>query len=150
MALDFAQWQTATLHTLRVAWRRLYRTEPPAALTRDLLLRGVTYKLQEKQLGGLDPASARILRKLTSSVGAEKSASVALDPVLTPGARIARHWRGITYTVLVLSDGFEHDGQRHRSLSEIARKITGTNWSGPRFFGLFKPKRTKGEPNAAE
>jgi hypothetical protein len=58
-----------------------------------------------------------------------------------PGARLMRAWQGRTHTVLVLDDGFEWQGARHASLSAIARKITGTRWSGPRFFGLDKPAK---------
>ncbi|MGI9450483.1 MAG: DUF2924 domain-containing protein [Geminicoccaceae bacterium] len=60
---------------------------------------------------------------------------------LKPGARLMRAWQGRTHTVLVLDDGFEWQGERHGSLSAIARKITGTRWSGPRFFGLDKPAK---------
>ena len=83
----------------------------------------------------------RRLRILTA--GFEKGA-LSLDPggVLKTGATLVRQWRGHTHTVLVGDDGFEYDGQRYRSLTVIAERITGAHWSGPRFFGVRKRVRT--------
>jgi hypothetical protein len=58
--------------------------------------------------------------------------------MLKTGARLVRQWRGRTHSVLVLEDGFEYEGQRYRSLTMIADRITGAHWSGPRFFGVTK------------
>jgi hypothetical protein len=69
--------------------------------------------------------------------------ALRLVPTLKPNVRLVREWRGRAHSVLVLEDGFEYQGQRHRSLTEIARQITGAHWSGPRFFGVV-PKRAKG------
>lgn len=134
-----------TVHDLRVAWRRLYRAEPPSALTRDLLLRGIAYKEQEQQHGGLGQATKRLLRTLAQSAGSEGGRALVPAPMLKAGARLVRHWRGTTYTVLVLDNGFEHEGGHYRSLSEVAHHITGTNWSGPRFFGLRQARRERGD-----
>jgi Protein of unknown function (DUF2924) len=120
---------------LRQEWRRLHQTPPPKRLSRDILLRGVTYKLQEKASGGLSKST---LRKLQ---GASSDGSLAVErrrPRVSfkPGTRLVREWHGVTHTVVVLADGVEWRGQRYRSLSVVARAITGAHWSGPRFFGL--------------
>lgn len=104
-------------------------------LSRDLLIRSILYKLQERALGGL---SKSILRKL-SQTGIEtatgKRGSVP-SIALKPGTRLVREWHGTTHTVVIHADGVEWKGQRYPSLSVVARQITGARWSGPRFFGL--------------
>ena len=125
---------------LRVAWRQLHRTGPPLGLSRDLLIRALANQLQEQSYGGV----SRVLRRrLQSLAAASDKATMAVDPgvVLKAGTTLVRQWRGHTHTVLVHKDGFEHEGQRYRSLSLIAERITGAHWSGPRFFGLTKRVR---------
>ena len=122
---------------LRVAWRQLHRTGPPLGLSRDLLIRALANQLQEQSYGGV----SRVLRRrLQSLAAASDKATMTVDPglVLKTGTTLVRQWRGHTHTVLVHKDGFEHEGQRYRSLSLIAERITGAHWSGPRFFGLTK------------
>src|SRR5262249_503669 len=79
-------------------------------------------------------------RRLQSLAGASAKGALAVGPgiVLKAGTTLVRQWRGHTHTVLVHKDGFEHEGQRYRSLTIIAERITGAHWSGPRFFGLTK------------
>jgi hypothetical protein len=119
---------------LRAEWLRLYRTAPPPRLSRDLLIRGIAHRLQEATYGGLRAAARRKLASTTAEFDGAKNARAAV--ALQPGAMLVRSWHGQTYTVQVLADGFEHQGQRYRSLSQIAKTITGAHWSGPRFFGL--------------
>jgi hypothetical protein len=125
---------------LRGEWRRLHHMQPPKSLSRELLLRGITYKIQERAFGGL---SKSILRKL---IGTEPEASsienrrAAPRTTVEPGTRLVREWNGNTHTVLVHADGVEWRGQRYRSLSVVAREITGAHWSGPLFFGLTSKK----------
>jgi hypothetical protein len=124
-------------HELRLAWRQLYRTEPPRGLSRDLLIRALANQLQEQSYGGV----SRVLRcRLQSLAGATDKATMAVDPglMLKAGTTLVRQWRGHTHTVLVHNDGFEHAGQLYRSLTAIAERITEAHWSGPRFFGLTK------------
>lgn len=123
-------------HDLRIEWRRLYRSDPPTRLSRDLLLRAVAYKIQERTCGGLSAATKRRLRGFAQALAANGDAALAPDLSLKPGARLVRGWHGQTHVVTVLDDGFDYAGRRHRSLTEIAKLITGTHWSGPRFFGL--------------
>jgi hypothetical protein len=127
-----------TIFELRGEWRRLHRMPPPMRLSRDLLTRGISYKLQERAYGGLSAATARRLEQAADSLrrGAVKPA----PPLsLKPGTRLVREWGGATYMVLIHADGIEWRGQRYRSLSVVARKITRARWSGPRFFGLRQP-----------
>jgi hypothetical protein len=122
---------------LRVAWRQVHHTGPPLGLSRDLLIRTLAHQLQEQSYGG---ASRALRRRLQSLAGASENGTMAVDPrlVLKTGTTLMRQWRGHTHTVLVHNDGFEHEGQRYRSLTAIAERITEAHWSGPRFFGLTK------------
>ena len=132
---------------LRAEWRRLYR-EPAPGLSPDLLARGIAWRLQEKQHGGLAPAVERELVKLAGQ-GKSTPESPAMAPVsLRPGTRLVRNWNGETYSVLVTDDGYRFNDQTFGSLSSIAQTITGTKWSGPRFFGLKAPAPAKGGRDA--
>ena len=127
---------------LRDRWAELYGGEPPKRMAHDLLCRCIAYRIQEQALGGLRPATRRRLLKLAGQV--EKGLEVPRPTVrrVTSGARLFREWRGEMHRVTVLEDGFEYRDRRYRSLSVIARAITGTRWSGPLFFGLKKrPER---------
>jgi hypothetical protein len=127
-------------HELRLAWRQLHRTGPPLGLSRDLLIRALANQLQERSYGGVSRA---LRRRLQSLAGASDKDTMAADSglVLKPGTTLVRQWRGHTHTVLVHTDGFEHEGQRYRSLTAIAERITEAHWSGPRFFGLTRRGR---------
>ena len=120
---------------LRLAWHEFHHARPPSGLSRDLLIRALANQLQERSYGGVSRARRRRLQSL-----ARASEKGAVDPsiVLKAGTTLVRQWRGHTHTVLVHKDGFEHEGQRYRSLTAIAERITEAHWSGPRFFGLTK------------
>ena len=124
-------------HDLRLAWRRLHRVEPPQGLSRDLLIRALVHQLQEQSYGGTGRALQRRLQTLTGE-REKRGASSDLGAALKTGTTLVRQWRGHTHAVLVRDDGFEYEGQPYRSLSVIAKRITGAHWSGPRFFGLIK------------
>jgi Protein of unknown function (DUF2924) len=139
----------ASLDELRSEWRRLYRSEPPR-ISRDLLIRGVRYRLQEIRHGGLGKSTRRKLKTLAKMFRTE--GRVAPDPGLSlkPGARLVREWHGRTHTVTVAEDGFEYAGTKYPSLTKIAKKITSAHWSGPRFFGLLRaiaPNQREGGDN---
>jgi hypothetical protein len=129
---------------LKQTWQTLLGTQPPAKLSRDLLIRVIADKLQETALGGLAPAVKRRLAALARRTenGAD---TVPAHPMLRlkPGTKLVRAWRGETHIVLVLENGFEHQGKRYTSLTQIADEITGAHWSGPRFFGLIRPPPAK-------
>ena len=129
------------LDELRQHWRVLYKAEASPHLSRELLLRAVAYRMQEAALGGLPPQRQRQLRQFAQQLNDSQEGRVRPRPELKPGTRLVREWQGRTYEVLVLDDGLSWQGTSYRSLSALARKITGTAWSGPLFFGL-KPNRT--------
>lgn len=129
------------LHQLRVQWRKLMRSEAPPHLTRGLLLRILAYKVQELAYGGLDRESVRYLDRIAERLAAGDRNPVPPVPDprrgrLRPGTLLEREHGGVLHRVLVLEAGFSWQGRAFQSLSEVARAITGTNWNGPRFFGL--------------
>ena len=136
VAIKLQALEGMTYDSLRTEWRRLYRAHPPKRVARDLLVLGVAWKIQEQAYGGLGAAIKRRLADLAKTM--EQDGDLARSRVarLKPGAKLIREWRGETHAVIVLEDGFEWRGRNWRSLSSIAREITGAHWSGPRFFGL--------------
>jgi hypothetical protein len=132
---------TLDLGELRQRWRGLYKTQAPPNLSRELLVQAVAYRMQEVARGGLRPEPQRQLLRIAQQFKETGAATIRARPELKSGTRLMREWQGRTYDVLVLDDGFSWQGTRYRSLSAIARKITGTAWSGPLFFGL-KPNRS--------
>ena len=134
---------------LRLAWREFHRAGPPVGLSRDLLIRALAYHLQERAHGGPRAALRRRIRVLAA--GLDKGAlSISTGVVPKTGTTLVRQWRGHTHTVLVHADGYEHEGQRYRSLTVIAEQITGAHWSGPRFFGLTQRARASSPAGAGQ
>jgi hypothetical protein len=121
---------------LQAEWRRLYRAHPPKKISRDLLEVAVAWKLQEKAVGGLSRTAKRQLESLAAALGAGGEIATPRAVAIKSGAKLVREWNGETHEVRALADGFQWRGRRWTSLSAIAREITGTRWSGPRFFGL--------------
>ena len=103
------------------------------------MLRAIAYRTQELCYGGLSKATSR---KLSALVQGRDSGEIATEVVqrIRVGARLVREWNGRTYTVTVEEEGFTYAGRNYRSLTAIAREITGARWSGPRFFGLAAKK----------
>ena len=132
---------------LRAEWRRLYRGRPPRRLSRDLLLRAIAHRLQERVHGGLTLATRRRLNALAEELVAKGAAQFDPGTTLKPGTRLVREWHGRAHAVIVLEDGFDYDGQRYRSLTRIASLITGVHWSGPVFFGLKNRPQARGQTN---
>jgi len=122
---------------LRLAWRQLHRTGPPPGLSRDLMIRALAHQLQERTQGGASPALQRRLHGIAREF---EKGGASFGPGIMPktGTMLVRQWRGHAHAVLVREDGFEYKGQHYRSLTVIAKRITGAHWSGPRFFGLTK------------
>ena len=133
-----------TTQRLRDEWRRLYRGQPPR-LSRDLLIRTIAYRMQERVYGGLSKATQRKLDALTRELRLKGSIAVTPDTSLRPGTRLVREWRGRTHTVVVTEAGFEYAGKTFPSLTKIAHAITGAHWSGPRFFGLIRKPASDGQ-----
>ncbi len=127
---------TLSLPEMRAEWRRLYRSAAPR-LSREMLVRALAYRIQEKAGGGLRPAISRRLKEYggkddVMTLGGRNIA----DALPKPGTRLVREWNGRTYTVTVTENGFAYNAMTYGSLTKIARVITGAHWSGPRFFGL--------------
>jgi DUF2924 family protein len=120
---------------LRKEWRRIYRSQPPR-LSRDLLIRAIAYRIQELRYGGLIKATSRRLAALVQARQSDGRMGPESGQRIRVGARLVREWNGRTHTVTVEEAGFTYAGRNYRSLTAIAREITGARWSGPRFFGL--------------
>ena len=126
-----------TAKELNALWRTLFNADPPQA-GRDYLVRRLAYRTQELAHGGVSGAAAIILDGLKP--GKLMPGKQPKPESITPasGARLIREWQGVEHVVSVLDSGFEYNGCRYRSLSSVAKAITGTHWSGPLFFGLRK------------
>ena len=134
---------------LRAKWRSALKKDPPPHLRKQILVPLLAYKLQEQAYVGLRPEIKRRLRELANSFESgpsRLSAQYAAHNRIKPGTRLIRQWQGETHHVTVCDEGFEYNGERYSSLSEIARLITGTRWSGPLFFGIKqKMKKRSGK-----
>jgi len=127
---------------LRAEWRRVYRTPAPA-LSPDLLARGIAYRLQEMREGGLPVTAERQLLRLVMQNDSSSSPAMPASATLRPGTKMVRSWNGETYQVLVTDSGYLFNNRCYGSLSKIAHEITGTKWSGPRFFGIKVQANTR-------
>lgn len=137
--LNFARLAEMSGEELKAEWARRYGAPAPN-LSPELLRLGIGYRLQEQNHGGISRETRILLRQVVARAkeGGDKK---PMPRKLTPGTRLVRDWHGVGHTVIVLSDGFEYDGQYWKTLTAVARAITGTHWNGPRFFGLTQ--RTK-------
>ena len=131
--------QSLEVEQLKSRWRKLYGSPAPARFSRDLLVRAIAYRIQERALGGLSTATRRLFERIAADAQARRPLKLAPVRRLEPGAVLIREWGGVKHQVTVLENGFSYGGQHYRSLSEVARVITGSRWSGPLFFGL-KPR----------
>lgn len=125
---------------LKRVWEETLASPPPQYLSPEFMARMIAYERQVKAFGGLTSTERRALRMMTEGKRSPEAAAAALGP--SSGAQIVREWNGRTYRVEVLPDGYRFDGKVYRSLSSVAKRITGTSWSGPRFFGLVSRSAT--------
>jgi hypothetical protein len=128
--------ESLDLIQLRAQWKLLHETEAPPHLSRDLLRRAVAYRMQENVLGGLKPVTRRLLRRVAEDARVRKPTKVVPTRKVGPNAILIREWGGTRHEVMVVENGAMFRGKRYRSLSQVARVITGSHWSGPLFFGL--------------
>jgi hypothetical protein len=124
------------LATLRQRWQETCGRPAPVAFRRKFLIRALAYQIQVKAFGGLSPQTKRRLREIAEAVRTGTEEAVLSAPRIKPGTQLYRIWKDRTHCITVLADGFEWQGARHRSLSAIAKAITGTQWNGYAFFGL--------------
>ena len=140
LGAEIAYLSDLSLSELRKLWSdRL--GQPPQLASTELTRRWLAWELQASKRGGLDAATRRHLRQLARSLAISSVSSAPSGGGLKPGTVLSREWAAATHKVVVLETGFSWNGQRWTSLSEIATKITGTRWSGPRFFGLHQRSR---------
>ena len=141
MSASFASLNDLSRPELLGLWHQHYRSAPFKGARNTTLIRGISYSEQAKLHGGLKASTKRKLLKIAK----ELNSVPASQPVRTgkppppktqPGTQLVREWNGKTYTVLCTDQGFVMNGVTYNSLSAIAKAITGTNWSGPRFFGV--------------
>jgi hypothetical protein len=145
---EIEQLQEATSTNLKQRWRALYGTDEPVRISRDLLIRALAYRIQEKALGGLKPSTRRLLIKVAADASARRPIEVAPEPSIKPGTVLLREWHGKQHQVIVRENGIVFNGKQYKSLSGVAYRITGTKWSGPLFFGL-KANRQEQSDGAA-
>jgi hypothetical protein len=138
---EIAHLRDLDLRGLQARWKSMFRRRPPARLPRHLLFAVLAYRLQADELGDLDPATARLLRQIATSRGTGEASRLTVQfgrrgNKLKPGTVLTREWNAQAYRVMVVDAGFAWNGRAYDSLSKVAFAITGTNWNGPRFFGL--------------
>ena len=121
---------------LRALWTKELGEQPPATLGRDVLALGIAYARQERRQGGLTkPVAKEVARLFDQALGGDRT-EMPTAPLPRSGTILVREWQGTTQHVTVGDEGFLWNGRTYSSLSGIARAITGTNWNGPRFFGM--------------
>jgi hypothetical protein len=129
-------------------WHQIFGTDPPLRMRKELMHQLVGYRMQEQEFGGLSDRGRCRLRELAILIEAGSSMSISRRLAIKPGTRLIRQWKNQVHVVNVEEGTYEYRGVRYESLSEIARLITGTRWSGPLFFGL-KAKAIQNSKEAA-
>lgn len=142
LAVDLTALHDLSHNELKERWSDLFGSECPPRMSRNVLVRAIAYQIQERALGGLDRSTRRRLDRAAADLAAGRTPA-PLARKIKPGTRLLREWQGRVHEVVVLEKGVEYRGKPWPSLSAVAREITGTRWSGPRFFGL------KGAPNGS-
>ncbi len=124
-------------------WKELFASPPPKLRT-DVMIPILAYRIQEQSYGSLRAAIRSRLRTLSVAFERDSDSAIPSTPTVRPGTRLVRQWRDQVHLVNVEANRYEYRGARYQSLSEIARLITGTRWSGPLFFGI------KNEPTGSQ
>ncbi|MBI5725837.1 MAG: DUF2924 domain-containing protein [Planctomycetes bacterium] len=144
---QLAELQDMPFAALKERWRSLYGTEPPA-YKREHIIRRLAYRIQELAFGGLPDQTKAELERIAEEDEcqrkdnrAQRGKSKGTRPL--PGTRIVRDWNGQRHEITAVEGGFEYKGRKYKSLSGIAKVITGAHWSGPQFFGLRTTKQIK-------
>jgi hypothetical protein len=128
---------------LLALWQELFAQPAHPRLRRNLMIPILAYRIQENAYGRLKPSTRNRLQKLAAELDQNRKAPLSLAPQLKAGTKLLRQFQGEMHEVRVGDEGFEYRGKRYESLSEIARQITGTRWSGPLFFGLKQSRNAR-------
>lgn len=135
LAKEIDELLTVDARALRQQWAKLFGAEPSPLIGDALIIRAIAYRLQERAFGGLKPAARRVLDRISEGPSDAVLANIP-QPRAGAGSVLIREWGGIHHRVTVLDHDVVYQGRRYQSLSEVARAITGSRWSGPLFFGL--------------
>lgn len=136
LAIELARLKSLSRLELMAEWKKAWGSEAPFNISHNLLLLAFAYRLQEQIYGGLKPHIKARLRQIATG-----QTNMRPVPQVKSGTRLLREWRGSTHEVVVLDVGVQYRGEKYRSLSEVAKVITGSKWSGPVFFGL-RPRQS--------
>jgi Protein of unknown function (DUF2924) len=136
---EIAELSKLNAKALKERWSALFGDHPVPRIGRGLLIMAIAYRMQEKAFGRIKPSAERILQRVADGQSDQQPFTPA--PPLGAGTVLIREWRGVRHRVAVVDQGVVYCDRHYRSLSEVARAITGTRWSGPRFFGLKRRKK---------
>ena len=139
LAAEIASLPKLGIDELRERWKAMYGKAPSREIGRSFLTRAIAYRLQEKAFGSLKPSTRRLLARVAEESATGSSPKKPQIRKAQSGTVLIREWQGAAHRVTMLDDGVSFNGKHYRSLSEVAREITGSRWSGPRFFGLRSP-----------
>lgn len=139
MENEIARLRDLDLAELKRRWQMLYACPVPKFFRLEHLIRALAYRMQIEAYGDLKPSTRRRLRNIVDAVRTGNQDGIGSAPRLKPGTKLIRIWQDKTQIVTALEDGFEWQGARYRSLSDVARAITGTRWNGRVYFGV-KPR----------
>jgi Protein of unknown function (DUF2924) len=139
--LRLASLKSSSIAELKQRWRAHFGSNPPLRISRELLTRAVAYRIQEQVYGGLKPSTRKLLLRLANDARSGRPLRPEPAPTAPAGTVLMREWHGVTHEVRVLDRGVLYQRKRYRSLSEVARQITGAHWNGPQFFGLRGQQR---------
>ena len=139
LAAEIASLSKLAIDELRECWKAMHGKAPSREIGRSFLVRAIAYRLQERAYGGLKPSTRRLLARAAEESATGSSPKKPQIRKAQSGTVLIREWQGNAHRVTMLDDGVSFHGKHYRSLSEVAREITGSRWSGPRFFGLRSP-----------
>lgn len=142
-AYDLQHLRSLPIEKIQAEWRRRLGTAPPRIRSLDVLIRLLAWRLQEREQGGLASEVKTRLRRLAREREVAPEKARRTRRAATPGTVLAREWKGATHHVAITGTGYEYAGKCYGSLSEVARTITGTRWSGPLFFGIGTSDTTR-------
>jgi len=149
MDQKIAKLEAMSLVQIREAWLERFSVQAPELKGRELLVRVLAFRIQADAFGDHSPAVKRKLTHLASILSIDPKAPLFPTPSLRPGIVLMREWKGVVHKVLVQHQGYLYADKSYGSLSDVARAITGTQWSGPRFFGIEQRVRQQLRDRAA-